>query len=156
MAELDEFIGLQMAMSLVPLANMRDYWRDDLLFGQEFFKSVMSRDRFLKIRAKLALHEDLKMTYMGKFRDPFWNFRFLMRHFQERFSEIAQPYGNTALDEMGIRFSGRHRGVTYAPAKPEKFVFQFYAEAHHETGYVSQMQINDAGVNPKNAPEKSL
>ena len=41
MAELDAWIGLQLAMSIVPLANMSDFWSDDLLLGQEFFKAMM-------------------------------------------------------------------------------------------------------------------
>ena len=147
--ELDAWLGLQLAMSLVPLSNMRDYWCGNVILGQGFFQAVMGRDRFLLIRSKLALHEKLKISFMGKFRDPFWNFRGLMRHFHERFAKTAEPFGNTALDEMGIRFSGRHRGVTYAPNKPEKFAFQFYAEAHFKSGRLSQMQINDSGVIPK-------
>ena len=156
MAELDAWIGLQLAMSIVPLANMRDFWKDDPLLGQEFFKALMPWDRFLKIRAKLAVHNCMDISMFQKAKDPFWDFRFMMRHFQERFTKTAEAYGNTALDEMGVRFSGRHRGVTYAPQKPEKFVFQFYAEAHYESLYVTQIQSNDSGVYPKNAPAKYL
>ena len=156
MVELDAYLGLELAMSIVPLSNMRDFWRGDLLLGQEFFKAMMSRDRFLKIRAKLTFHDPRTTSVKQRASDPFYNFRFLMGHFQQTFTDIAEIYGNTAFDEMGVRFSGRHRGRTYAPNKPEKFVFQFYAEAHYESLYVSQMQVNDRGVNPKDAPAKYL
>ena len=59
---------------------------------------------------------------MKKVGDHFWDFRFLIRHVQEKCTDIAEAYDNTAFDEMRVKFSGRHRGVTYAWNKPKNCI----------------------------------
>ena len=45
------YLGLEMAMSIVVLASIKEYWSSNLLLGQGFFKAVMSWKRFQFIQA---------------------------------------------------------------------------------------------------------
>jgi len=43
------YIGLEMAMALVQLNSIEDYWRNEKFAGHHDFQSVMSQDHFQKI-----------------------------------------------------------------------------------------------------------
>ncbi|EGZ07313.1 hypothetical protein PHYSODRAFT_431179, partial [Phytophthora sojae] len=44
--ELDACIGLEMAMSLVPITDIKEFWSDKKFQGHADFKATMGRDRF--------------------------------------------------------------------------------------------------------------
>ena len=73
-----------------------------------------------------------------------------MGEVQERLTSVATTYGRTSFDEMGVRFTGRHRGVSYNRNKPEPFSFCFYAEVASDSLYVQQLQVNNRGTIQKN------
>ena len=47
--ELMAFIGLNLAMDIVKLPELRSYWATNPIIGHPWFHSVMSRDRFTEI-----------------------------------------------------------------------------------------------------------
>ena len=53
------YVGLEIATSLAPLNQVRDYWRTAPFSGHPDFKNVMSRDMFMAIRGKLILKTDI-------------------------------------------------------------------------------------------------
>lgn len=54
--EIDAYIGLEMAMSLVPITDIKEFWSDKKFQGHSDFKETMSRSRFQVIRASFQLH----------------------------------------------------------------------------------------------------
>jgi hypothetical protein len=53
--ELQAFIGLNIAMGVLRLPQLRDYWSTNEILATPWFPSVMSRDRFLLILRYLHL-----------------------------------------------------------------------------------------------------
>ena len=47
--ELQAFIGLNIAMGLLHLPQVRDYWSTNKILATPWFPPIMSRDRFFKI-----------------------------------------------------------------------------------------------------------
>ena len=47
--EMHAYAGLEMAMSLIRLNKIKDYWSKKMFQGHKDFTQTMSRDRFLKI-----------------------------------------------------------------------------------------------------------
>ncbi|OWZ04152.1 hypothetical protein PHMEG_00023994 [Phytophthora megakarya] len=50
-AEMDAYIGLEMAMSLVPVTDIKDLWSEKTFLGHHDFQATMSRNRFQAIHA---------------------------------------------------------------------------------------------------------
>src|SRR5688572_7172239 len=48
------FFGLQLAMSVCKFCRINNYWSKQMFLGHADFKSVMSRDDFKKICAKIV------------------------------------------------------------------------------------------------------
>ncbi|KAG1685220.1 hypothetical protein DVH05_006673 [Phytophthora capsici] len=55
-AELDAYIGLEMAMSLIPITDIKEFWSDKRFQGHPGFKATISRNRFQLIRESLKVH----------------------------------------------------------------------------------------------------
>ena len=64
------YVGLEIATSLVPLDQVRDYWRTAPFSGHPDFKNVMSHDRFKAIRGKLILKADIFAGATNSAIDP--------------------------------------------------------------------------------------
>ena len=55
MKEFMAYIGLEVATSLIPLNQLRQYWSTSMFSGHPDFKKVMSRNRIMSIRGRLVL-----------------------------------------------------------------------------------------------------
>jgi len=53
--ELQAFIGINVAMGMLRLPQIRDYWATDDIISTPWFPSIMSRDRFVEILRYLHL-----------------------------------------------------------------------------------------------------
>lgn len=58
--ELQAFIGLNIAMGMLHLLQVRDYWSTGEILATPWFPSIMSRDRFFKILCYLHLVDSAK------------------------------------------------------------------------------------------------
>ena len=65
------YIGLELATSLIPLNQLRQYWSTSMFSGNTDFKRVMSRNRFMAIRGHLVLKADNQSAYSQAALDPF-------------------------------------------------------------------------------------
>lgn len=55
-AEIDAYIGLEMAVGLIPITDINGLWSDKQFLGHPDFKATMSRNRFQAIRGSLKVH----------------------------------------------------------------------------------------------------
>jgi hypothetical protein len=55
-SEMDAYIGLEMAMSLIPITDMKELWSNKTVQGHPDFKATMGRNRFQSIRGSLKIH----------------------------------------------------------------------------------------------------
>ena len=75
------YIGLEIAMGIVKLNQIRDYWLNKLFNGHAHFKETISRDRFSEIRSSVQFHFSLEFTTAERSKDPLWHSRNLLRPF---------------------------------------------------------------------------
>ena len=64
--ELFTFIGINVAMGLVRLPRVHDYWSTCPIFGLPWFSAIMPRNRFYEISKYLHLAEASKQKKKGE------------------------------------------------------------------------------------------
>ena len=143
-SEFDAFLGLEIAMSINPFNDITEYWNLKRFMGQDEFPYTMGRNRFQTIRGNLQLHH-LEKDYNFDKRDPLWHSRFILSHFQKRFTEIAVPYGVTSFDESSVRTKAKSRAKSYMPSKPDKYAVRFYTSVGWKSLYVHSIWDSGSG-----------
>ena len=139
------YVGLEIATSLVPLNQIRDYWRSACFSGHPDFKNVMSRDRFKTIRGKLILKADILAGAANSASDPLHSCRRLIDLIAKNFAEVAVPTGTCALDEASCRSKARNKAVSYMPSKPDRFAIRFYFVVGTKGPYIHSLWDNGRG-----------
>ena len=151
--ELKSFISLEIAMSIVRINKIKNYWSSKVFLGNSDFKNIMSRDKFCYIRSNIMFHPPFMNEFdsESKNQDPLWNCRHLMQHFQQTFADVAVPMGCSALDEMGSKSKGRSKAISYSPNKPDKYAIRFYSVVGHAWKYTFSV-MNDGRGNKTGIP----
>lgn len=79
--ELQAFIGMNTAMGMLRLPQIRDYWATDEVLSTPWFPSIMSRDRFFQIMRFLHLVDSSQQRKKGEEGyDPLFKVRLLIDH----------------------------------------------------------------------------
>ena len=148
------YMGLEMAMSIIKINDLKHYWRRDMFAGHPDFVSVMSRDDFLSIRANVVLRDSTTYTHEEASTDPLWHSRKFMEHFQKNASKIAVPMGTSALDEASVRTKARTKARSFIANKPDKYAIRFYAVVGTKHCYLHSIIDNRSGnTSTISAPE---
>lgn len=72
-----------------------------MFYGQIYFKRVLSRDNFLKIKSLLQLYPNY--SHEEPVSDPLWNSREFTGHFLRNTTSVAVPSGVNSIDENTVR-----------------------------------------------------
>ncbi|RLN37861.1 hypothetical protein BBJ28_00000464, partial [Nothophytophthora sp. Chile5] len=153
-SELDAYLGLEMAMSLCPMTDIKEFWSTKLFLGQRDISDTMSRSRFQSIRASLVVHPPELLEEERLRQDPLWHSRNLLQHFQQKFASVAVPYGVSSLDENSVRTKARTRAKSFIPSKPDKFAIRFYAVVGWRSLYVHSIWDNGSGNDLRSSPSQ--
>ena len=87
------FIGISIAMGMLQLPRLKDYWSTSKILSTPWFRSIMSRDRFLEILIYLHLVDSSKQKKKAEEGyDPIFKVRPLVDHLNAMFSAIS-PQG---------------------------------------------------------------
>ena len=101
--ELQAFIAINLAMGLLRLPQIRDYWSRSEVLATPWFRSIMSRDHFLRILRYLHLNDSSKQKKYGEDGfDPLYKVRPLLDHLAAVFPIYYQPAQQISIDEMMI------------------------------------------------------
>ena len=101
--ELLAFIGLNVAMGLIQLPQIQDYWNKNEVLATPFFPSIMSCDRFQNILRYLHLNDSSQQKKHGEDGyDALYKVRPLLDHFSAVFPLYYQPAQHINIDEMMI------------------------------------------------------
>ena len=97
------FIGVTIAMGMLRLPRVKDYWSTSNVLSTPWFRSIMSRDRFLEILRYLHLVDSSQQKKKGEEGyDPIFKVRLLVDHLNAVFSEYYKPSRYLSIDEMMI------------------------------------------------------
>ena len=101
--ELQAFIGLNIAMGLLKLPQIRDYWSTNEVLAMPWFPAVMSRDHFFTINGFIHLADSSKQKMEDEEGyDALYKVKPLIDHLTAVFSKYYQPARELSLDEMTI------------------------------------------------------
>lgn len=140
--ELQAFIGMNIAMGMLRLPQIRDYWATDEVLSTPWFPSIMPRDRFFQIMRFLHLVDSSQQRKKGEEGyDPLFKVRSLIDHLSAVFPRYYQPGRQLAVDEMMIGTRCRISFLQYLPKKPVKFGIKVFVNSESKTGYVLTFQI---------------
>ena len=126
--ELKQYIAIDIYMDVVVRkGSVKTYW-ERTIWGDNFIKSIVTRDRFMAIRDNLTCTDTSDMTEAERAErnrlDGFWTIADLFDKLVENFQTYYIPYRRVSIDEMCIFFKGRHRCRCYNPNKPNKWHFK--------------------------------
>ena len=114
--ELFVFIGINVAMGLVCLPCVHDYWSTSPIFGLSWFSAIMPRNRFYKNSKYLHLADASKQKKRGEDGyDLLYKVRPLIDKTSERFAKYYLPKHELAIDGMMV---GTRCRVTFFAIHP--------------------------------------
>lgn len=145
MDQLQAFIGLELAMSIVKIGSICAYWERARFSGHGDFSDTMSRNDFQEVRASIQFHPPITDGHSISTADPLWHCRCLLEHFQQNCANVAVPLGSSALDEASCRTKGRTRAKSYMPNKPIRYGIRFYACVGTREMYCHSFWDNGSG-----------
>ena len=154
--ELMAFIAISVAMGMLRLPRVVDYWSTHNILATPWFPSVMSRDRFLMILRYIHLADSSQQKKKGEDGyDPLYKVRPLIDHLNAVFPQYYQPARYLSIDEMMIGTRCRVAFLQYIPKKPTRFGIKVWVNSEAKTGYVLCFQVY-TGASSKTSKEKGL
>ena len=136
-------VGLELAMLLVQLNKIKDYWSEKKFLGFQYFKEVMSRNNFTKIGSNLKFYP--KYEHDVAVKDTHWHSRVMLNRFLENSIKIAVPVGCSVLDENTVSCKAQTSAKSYMKSKPVKFGIRFYAVVSWKHPYIHSLWDNGSG-----------
>lgn len=140
--ELQAFLGINLAMGMLRLPQVRDYWAHDEIFSTPWFPSIMARDRFFKIMRYIHVVDNSLQKKKGEDGyDPLFKVRPLTDHLSAVFPQYYHPGRHLSIDEMMIGTRCKISFLQYLPKKPTKFGIKVFVNSESKSGYVLTFQI---------------
>jgi len=131
------FVGLVVAMGVVRLPEIDDYWAIDPILQHPWFASVMSRTRFKQILRYLHCADNTANVSGDKLR----KLRSVVDTLNVSFRQLYTPSQCLSVDESMVGTKCRISFLQYMPKKPKKFGIKLWALCESVTGYCLQFQV---------------
>lgn len=148
--ELMAFIGINIAMGVVSLPNLKHYWTTDPILSHSWFGTIMSRNRFSQILRYFHIADN---TSAPNRSDPgynkLWKIQPLITALQLTCAELYSPHRQLSIDESIIGTKCRLSFIQYMKAKPTKWGVKVWICADSTNGYISSFEIY-TGKDPAN------
>lgn len=155
--ELQAFIGINIAMGLLKLPQVKDHWCTSEVLSTPWFGSIMARDRFFKIMRYLHLTDSSLQKKVGEpGYDPLYKIQPLIDHLSAMFPTCYQPSREVSIDEMMIGTRYHMSFLQYLPKKPCNFGVKVWLLAEAKTGYVVSFQIYTGATSSEENVSKDL
>ena len=134
--ELLAFLGMVIAMGLVNLSSIPDFFSLEPILSHPWFPSIMSRNRFQQINkyfhiSNSALYPNDKLAKVRPF----------VEHLVDKFRTHWTPHQHISIDEQMIGTRCRVSFIQYMPKKPMKFGVKNWVLADSVMPFVCNFQI---------------
>lgn len=149
------FIGISIAMGMLRLPRVKDYWSTTNVLSTPWFRSIMSRDRFLDILRYIHLVDSSQQKKKGEGFDPLFKIRPLVDHLNAVFPEYYKPSRYLSIDEMMIGTRCRVAFLQYIPKKPTRFGIKVWVNSEAKTSYVLCFQVYTGATGSENGKTKT-
>lgn len=136
------YIGLNIAMGIVGLPEISDYWSREPILRSPWFASVMPRNKFYAISRFLHfVDKQAAPSRNDDNYDKLWKIRPIVKFVQERAQKMYVPGEHISIDESMIGTKARLGFIQYLPKKPTKWGVKVWVCAEANTGYVYRFEI---------------
>lgn len=113
------YLGIHIAMGIVNLPNIRDFWSTEPILQHQWFGSIMSRDRFKQILHYFHCADQSGYIPRGQDEyDPLYKIRDVIDILLERFQALYNPNQELSIDESMIGTKCRVPFLQCMPKKP--------------------------------------
>ena len=148
------FLGIIIAMGILKLPTVRDYWCRKSIFCSTDIAAIMPRNRFEAILRHLHLRNTSVMPPSN--HDKLFRVRPFLEYIGLRFRKAFYPFQPLAVDEMMIAFKGRSSIKQYMPLKPIKRGFKVWALCDGDTAYLLEFIIYEGAADTKDSTPLGL
>ena len=142
-AEMKAFFGLILAMGLLRLPKMKDYWqKTNWVLHVKSFGEVMARNQFMQLYRFLHVADNDKFVPRGdNGYDPLFKICPFLDILSRQFRNIYKPGQDICIDERLIPYKGRIYFRQFIPSKRARFGVKAFVLSESDTGYVSEIEI---------------
>nr|XP_033331114.1 piggyBac transposable element-derived protein 4-like [Megalopta genalis] len=120
--EMKAFLGILLIMGVVQMPDIRLYWAENSIYGNDRIKRIMKRDRFLSILKHLHFADNETC----RVEDPLYKIRDFMKEILLAFKSTVTPGKTVVIDESMILWRGRLRFRQYIKGKRHKYGIKLY------------------------------
>ena len=136
------YIALNIAMGIINLPAIHDYWSTEEIISLPWFRSIMSRTRFYQITRFLHVTDNERARAAGiDKKDKLYKLRPFIDVLTESCKKHNYPNQALSIDESMIGTKCRIGFLQYLPKKPTKWGVKVWVLADAKSGYVHKFQV---------------
>ena len=140
--ELVAFIGVNIAMGVISLPGVKEYWSSNPIISHPWFRTIFSRDRFLEILKYVHIADNSKaLSRTDPNYDKLWKVRYMLDSLSKRCLELYDPHRQLSVDESMIGTKCRLSFIQYLPKKPVKWGIKVWVCSDARNGYIYTFSI---------------
>ena len=125
--EIEQFIGMQMLMSVVQLPKCEMYWANETRYAP--IADVMGRNRYKTLRRYLHVNDNSLLEDETNKKNKLFKIQPVIDHVKFNCREI-QPEKDQSIDEQIIPAKTAYSGIRqYNPKKPNKWGFKNFVRS---------------------------
>ena len=141
-AEIAALVGVNIAMGIINMPKIHDYWSTNPILRHPWFGSVMARNRFFAIQRYLHFSDNTLITSRDDpAHDKLAKVRNIMDRASKTFPEHYSLTANISIDEQMIGTKARLSFLQYLPKKPKKWGIKLWVLADSSNGYVPAFDV---------------
>lgn len=137
--EMKAFFGLLINMGMNPKPEIDDYFSNDVVDYQPFFKSILSKQRFQQIFWSLHVSPPHNGPVGGVFSRS-GKVRRVILYLDRKFRQYYVPTDKISVDESTVGFKGKVIFKVYNKDKPIKWGIKIFVASESSTGYICGLE----------------
>lgn len=145
--EMLAFFGVVIAMGLVKLPDINDYWATKGINHIPWFPSILSRKRFQQITRYFHCVDNNDTPARDHPNYKLFKVNWIIDKLNNTFREYYVPAQNLSVAEQMIGTKCRVSFLQYMPKKPKKFGIKLWVLCEALSGYCLQYQIYTGKIN---------
>jgi hypothetical protein len=140
--EIQQFLGVLIAMGIHRLPQVEDYWSTNPLLGAPGIISGMPIKRFKVLLRHLHLNDNTTAVPRGEPNfDKLHKLRPLISIIRKNSLKLNNPGRQLSIDEAMVGYKGRSTLKQYMPNKPTKRGYKVWCICDAQTGYILDFNI---------------
>lgn len=125
--EIRAFMGILIFSGYHKLPSEKNYWSEEEDLGVDIVKKCMSRNRYLKIKRYIHFNDNDLVQNNNNKNDKGFKVRPLITMINESFQQFGIFVKDLSIDEMIVKYFGRHGLKQFIRGKPIRFGYKLWA-----------------------------